>query len=138
MWDRDSVLLQLPHVTRELAKKCEGAGVDTVFDLMDMEDADRVALLGMGPAQLADVARVCNRYPNVEIEYAVEDEDEIASGESVAIVVQLRRETDDDAPAAAAGGAKVPKVHAPRFPKDKEEGWWLVLGDTAANSLLCI
>jgi len=32
----------------------------------------------------------------------------------------------------------VPQVHAPRFPKDKEEGWWLVVGDVAANSLLCI
>ena len=137
MWDRDSVLLQLPHVSRDLAKKCEAAGVDTVFDLMDMEDDARVALLGMSAAQLGDVARVCNRYPNVDVTYEVEDEDEIASGESVAIVVQLQRETDDDAPPAAAG-AKVPKVHAPHFPKDKEEGWWLVVGDVAANSLLCI
>ena len=32
----------------------------------------------------------------------------------------------------------MPKVHAPRFPKEKEEGWWLVVGDVAANSLLCI
>ena len=32
----------------------------------------------------------------------------------------------------------MPQVHAPRFPKDKEEGWWLVVGDVAANSLLCI
>ena len=32
----------------------------------------------------------------------------------------------------------MPQVHAPRFPKDKEEGWWLVVGDSKTNGLLCI
>ena len=131
MWDRDSALLQLPHISRELARKCTAAGVESVFDLMDMEDDEREALLGMTPAQLADVARVCNRYPNIDVNYEVEDADELVAGESVSVVVQLARETGDELKAA-------PKVHAPRFPKEKEEGWWLVVGDVAANSLLCI
>jgi len=131
LWDRDSVLLQLPHVTREVAKRAEEAGVETIFDLMDMEDDERVALLGMNEAQLADVARVCNRYPNIDLTHEVEDEDEVASGDSVTVLVQLQREGDDEA-------VRVPKVHAPHFPKEKEEGWWLVIGDVAANSLLCI
>jgi pre-mRNA-splicing helicase BRR2 len=29
-------------------------------------------------------------------------------------------------------------VDAPRFPKVKEEGWWLVVGDPKSNSLLAI
>ena len=33
---------------------------------------------------------------------------------------------------------KVPTVHAPRFPKTKEEGWWLLVGDGKSNGLLCI
>ena len=37
MWDRDSHLLQLPHVTKELAAKAAAAGVETVFDLQEME-----------------------------------------------------------------------------------------------------
>ena len=32
----------------------------------------------------------------------------------------------------------MPTVHAPRFPKAKEEGWWLVVGDSKSNNLLCI
>jgi len=130
MWDRDSALLQLPHITRDLAKKCTEAQVESVFDLMDMEDDERSELLGLTTAQLADVARVCNRYPNIDLSFEVEDADEIVAGESVTVVVTLQRDAE--------GEARVPKVHAPRFPKSKEEGWWLVVGDPASNSLLCI
>ena len=76
------------------------------------------------------MARVCNRYPNIDVSYEVEDADEVASGDTVTVLVNLQREGDEE--------GRVPKVHAPRFPKDKEEGWWLVVGDVAANSLLCI
>jgi len=131
-WDRDSVLLQLPHMTSEIAKRCEVAEIESVFDLMDMEDDARSELLGLSAAQLADVARVCNRYPNIDVTYEVEDEDELASGDAVTVLVQLQREGEEE----EARG--VPKVHAPRFPKEKEEGWWLVVGDVAANSLVCI
>ena len=36
-WDRDSPLLQLPHFTKELAAACAAAGVESVFDLQEME-----------------------------------------------------------------------------------------------------
>ena len=29
-------------------------------------------------------------------------------------------------------------VDAPRYPKKKEEGWWLVVGDTKTNQLVAI
>jgi len=131
VWDRDSALLQLPHFGRDLAKKCTAAGIESVFDLMDMEDDERRELLSMTPAQLADVARVCNRYPNIDLNFEVEDADEIASGDAVSVVVQLQREGVDEM-------TTVPKVHAPRFPKPKEEGWWLVIGDPKTNTLLSI
>ena len=36
-WDRDSPLLQLPHFTKELAASCAAAGVESIFDLQEME-----------------------------------------------------------------------------------------------------
>ena len=45
MWDRDSHLLQLPHVGKELAAKAAAAGVETVFDLQEMEVCCLLSLL---------------------------------------------------------------------------------------------
>uniref|UniRef100_A0A6N2K3P8 U5 small nuclear ribonucleoprotein 200 kDa helicase n=1 Tax=Salix viminalis TaxID=40686 RepID=A0A6N2K3P8_SALVM len=41
IWERDSMLLQLPHFTKDMAKKCQenpGKSIETVFDLVEMED----------------------------------------------------------------------------------------------------
>ena len=39
---------------------------------MEMEDDDRNSLLEFTDAQMADVARFCNRYPNIELTYEVQ------------------------------------------------------------------
>jgi hypothetical protein len=44
-WEKDSPLLQLPHVTPQLAAAAAAQGVSTVFDLIEMEDSDRQELL---------------------------------------------------------------------------------------------
>jgi pre-mRNA-splicing helicase BRR2 len=36
------------------------------------------------------------------------------------------------------GRMEVGPVDAQRFPKPKDEGWWLVVGDTSMNQLLAI
>jgi hypothetical protein len=56
-----STTAQLPHFSGELAAKCAGAGVEHVFDLLELEDEARRELLGMSEGQLQDVARFCNR-----------------------------------------------------------------------------
>jgi pre-mRNA-splicing helicase BRR2 len=65
MWDKDSPLLQLPHFTKELAARCTAAGTSSVFDVIDLEDAQRRDLLAMSEQQLTDVAAVCNRWESV-------------------------------------------------------------------------
>ena len=51
--------------------------MDSVFDVMDMEDAERSALLELSDSQMQDVARFCNRYPNIELSYEVVGEEAI-------------------------------------------------------------
>jgi len=47
LWDSSPNLLQLPGVSADLAKKAAEAEIETIFDLMDMEDDARNALLAM-------------------------------------------------------------------------------------------
>lgn len=56
---------------------CLHQGVESIFDIMEMEDEDRTALLQLSDAQMADVARFCNRYPNIELSYEVAEKDNI-------------------------------------------------------------
>ena len=51
--------------------------LETIFDIMEMEDEERNALLQLTEAQMADVARFCNRYPNIELNNEVQDKDSI-------------------------------------------------------------
>ena len=48
-----------------------------MFDVMDMDDAERNVLLGLSDAQMQDVARFCNRYPSIDLAYEVLDKDRI-------------------------------------------------------------
>lgn len=52
-------------------------GVESIFDIMEMEDEERSVLLQLSDGQMADVARFCNRYPNIELSYEVADKESI-------------------------------------------------------------
>ena len=67
------------------------------------------------------------RYPNIELTYDVLDKDDLASGQTVNIEVKLEREDEVTGP-----------VIAPFFPTKREEGWWVIIGDSKSNSLLSI
>jgi pre-mRNA-splicing helicase BRR2 len=135
MWNTDSPLLQLPHFDAEMAKKCQAAGVESVPDLIDLEDKDRTKLLALSAPRMQDIARACNNYPDIELKFKVDDADDLHAGGRVVITVNLERDPDDDEGDDSAG---VPKVTAPRYPQVKTEGWWLVIGNPAKNELTSI
>ena len=49
--------------------RCKEANVESIFDIMELEDDIRDQLLQLNEDEMADVARFCNRYPNIELEY---------------------------------------------------------------------
>lgn len=129
VWDKDSPLLQLPHVTKEVAERAKEAGVESIYDLLEMEAGPRAEVLaGLSDQQKADVARAANRYPNVEMSFQLAGGEEVTEGDAVQVLVSLERENEGE----------VGPVYAPRFPKQKDEQWWLVVGDPSKGALLAI
>lgn len=128
--DRDSPLRQVPHLTLDSISQLKSKNVETVFEFMEMEEVDRNALLNLDARKMGDIALYVNRYPNVELNFEL-SEDQVAQGDTVTLRVVLEREADDDEPDCG-------PVVAPLFPGQKDEGWWLVVGDPDDKTLLAI
>lgn len=71
MWDKDSILLQIPHFTPEVVNRCEihDPPIESVFDILELEDDVRNKLLQFTPEQMSDVAVFCNTYPSIDVNY---------------------------------------------------------------------
>jgi pre-mRNA-splicing helicase BRR2 len=141
MWSKEHVLKQIPHFTDAIIKRCtdyEGPdAIESVFDILTLDDDVRNSLLQLSDDKMADVAVFCNNYPNVEVFFTIQDPEHVTAGEPVQIIVELVREVDDeelDEEELAGLG----NVSAPLFPAEKKEGWWVVVGDTHTNALLSL
>ncbi|KAJ1832071.1 Pre-mRNA splicing, partial [Coemansia sp. RSA 2708] len=134
VWEgRDPLVKQVPHVGKVL-DRCKQAGIESVFDLMDMEDSERAQLLhGLSTRQVAEIAGFVNRYPNIEVEHQIVDADTITAGASMAVELSLDREWDEDEDGEVPGPAI-----APFFPYTRGEGWWVVIGDPRTQALLVV
>ncbi|KAA8490499.1 U5 small nuclear ribonucleoprotein [Porphyridium purpureum] len=103
---RLSPLQQLPHMDASLLARLASRNVHGVFDLLDMEEEERTAAFkGLSRAQIADIARFCNAFPNVDFSCAVHPArlalpgagHDIADDSGVVTVrVRLERDPDDD------------------------------------------
>jgi pre-mRNA-splicing helicase BRR2 len=136
LWDKDNILLQIPHFDQRIIAELEqlSTPVTTVFDVLDMDEDVRNDVLQMSPPQLSDVAMFCNAYPNIEVAYELGVEGDVTAGDSVSIKISLSREGDEEDEEDSSTGVVV----CPRYPAPKREGWWLVIGDPSSNNLLAI
>jgi pre-mRNA-splicing helicase BRR2 len=114
VWDRDSPLKQIPHFNNDIIKRCNEAGIESVFDLMEMEDEQRTELLQMRPNQLAAVAGFVNKYPNIDVNFEVEDPESIVAKAPSFLKVELERDVDEEEEVDTS-------VHAPFYPGTKME-----------------
>ena len=161
MWDRDSPLKQIPHFTPEVIKAAGEFGwvppadcfcdpkndalmcqcrIKDIYEFMEAMDPDEnpdhgklVKRLGLTQSQLAQAANFTNdKYPDLELEHEVVDDDEIRAGEPAYLNIKIGRNADED------DGDVDTTVHAPFYPAKKMENWWLVVGDQKTRNLLAI
>ena len=139
MWGRDSPPKQIPHFEGTVIDSCNKAGIKDVFEFMEAMDPNEnpnygklVQSMGLSNNQLGDAARFTNeRYPNVELNFELEDSDNIASNTPALVNVSIEREFEDDEEPVLA-------VHAPFYPAEKTENWWPVVGEESSKNLLAI
>ncbi|KZO96269.1 Sec63-domain-containing protein [Calocera viscosa TUFC12733] len=132
MWETDSPLKQIPHFETDVVKRCNDARVESVYDIMELEDEQRNSLLQMNRREMADVAKFVNSYPNIEVSHELEDPDDLKAGSSIVLSVTLERDVDEDE------GEDSQLVVAPFFPAKKMANWWLVVGEPSTKQLLSI
>ena len=138
-WDRDSPLKQIPHFSPEVIKAANDFGAKDIFEFMELmhpsENKDyekMVKRLGLNKKQLAQAAAFTNdKYPNVEIDFEVEDLENIATNSAAYLKISITRDVDEDEEPDTT-------VHAPFYPQKKMENWWLVVGDESTKNLLAI
>ena len=111
--------------------------IESVFDILSLDDDVRNDLLRLPDDKMADVAVFCNTYPNIEVEHEVKDPDDVTAGDPVQVFVSLEREIDEEE-MDEDEIADLGKVSAALFPCEKKESWWVILGDTKTNSLLSL
>ena len=139
MWDRDSPLKQIPFFGPYAIKAANDMGADDIPSLMDALDPSEnkdyeklIKRLGLNGQQLAQAANFTNnKYPDIRLEFEVEDPGEITSGSPAYLKVRLQREIDEDIEVDTT-------VHAPFYPQSKTENWWLVIGEESTKTLLAI
>ncbi|CAF0999985.1 unnamed protein product [Rotaria sordida] len=127
MWNKDSYLKQIPHFTNEIIQRCINQKIENIYDLIEMQDNQRIELLQLNTLQLSDVAHFCNHYPNIEVSYEIPNKDNIIADSVINVNVTLERLNELSG-----------SIMAPLFPQKRQEEWWLVIEDSKTNTLLSI
>jgi len=131
MWDTESPLKQIPHFEADVLKRCKEAKIESVYDIMEMEDDQRSDLLRMDARQMRDVATFVNSYPTLDVTPELVKGDYTA-GAPIILQVGLSREVDED------DETDNQTVVAPFYPSKKMANWWLVVGEPSSRQLLVI
>ncbi|CCK71247.1 ATP-dependent RNA helicase BRR2 KNAG_0G01900 [Huiozyma naganishii CBS 8797] len=92
VWDIDSPLKQIPFFDNEILKKCKEQGVETVYDVMALDDEERESIIQLENKRLATLAQFINNYPNVELTWKMKSIEEVKAGQPVLVTVSLKRD----------------------------------------------
>merc|ERR1711972_1167699 len=104
VWPKDGHLKQLPHFSSDMITIARTKfSVESVFDVLEMEDDDRLKLLkNLSERQMGDVANFCNGYPNVELQYGpiqpekVDDDDDSSDSDDDEPGAKKKKKLDED------------------------------------------
>lgn len=124
VWSSDNPLRQVPRFTNEILARCTQHNVETVYDIMSLEDEERNEILQLPDQELNEVASFVNLYPNIELLYEMKGG--VTSNESKFVTVTIDRDEEIES---------LEVVKNENFPVTKQENWWIVVGDSKTRHL---
>ncbi|CAI9778939.1 unnamed protein product [Fraxinus pennsylvanica] len=125
--------LQLPYFTESVVKKISRKKVRMLQDLRDMKPEERAELLtqvaGFSADESRDVEIVIEMMPYISIDITCETEGEegIQEGDIVTMWAWITLHRGN--------GLTGALPHAPYFPLEKEENFWLLIADSSSNDV---
>jgi len=139
LWDRDSPLMQIPYFDEKVVEAASSYKIKDIYEFMDAMDPDEnknykqlIKALGLSNEQLKEAADFTNsKYPNLDLDFDVENPDEVIVGSPAYVTITIERQLDEDEEPSST-------VHAPFYPLMKAENWWLVIGNEATKALCAI
>jgi len=129
LWDSDNSLKQVPFFETTILDRCKKLNVETVYDIMALEDEERDKLLhGLSVRQIENVAAFVNQYPNLDVTYELNLDKPLKVNEEREITLQIERDEDPDDLT----------IVSSNYPFKGEEKWWIVIGEPKSKQLYAI
>ncbi|KAI5648291.1 hypothetical protein M9H77_34296 [Catharanthus roseus] len=124
LWcDRDSSLRMLPCMTEDLVSSLNRRGILKVPQLLDVPFATLQALTDNSTA--SRLQQELQYFPRMRVQLKVQRRDSDGD-EGLRLNIRLERSNS---------GHRTSRAFVPRFPKVKDEAWWLVLGSSSTAEL---
>ncbi|CDY47018.1 BnaC02g42030D [Brassica napus] len=124
MWsDQDSSLWMIPCMNDDLLGSLTARGIHTLHQLLELPRETLKSITGNFPA--SKLSQDLQRFPRIQMNVRLQRKD--PDGPST---LEIRLEKISK--------RNTSRALAPRFPKVKDEAWWLVLGDTSTSELFAV
>ena len=137
LWNKDNILMQIPHFTKEIVEQCESYNGDGPIESILISSTlmmSEMVCYSFSMKKMANIAVFCDSYPNVDVSYEIQDADDAIVGDPVENCETLERDMDEE-DIDEDTLEQIGVILAPYNPKEKREGCWTVIGDTTTNTL---
>jgi activating signal cointegrator complex subunit 3 len=127
-WHTDNAIMMLPYMDTSHVQELSKNGIKYLPQLMDMKKEQGITLVSkacnLRTYQVEQLWKVVENLPSIDVTV---DPNYVRAEGALTVTIHLRDLRKGS-----------PKSYIPRFPKSKDEGWWLAIGDLSKQELMAM